>query len=1554
MVQKLLVVTAGTVAAAVGQELLKRQQVHAHNQLRVTVRSIDTRLQRAYDPTDKDYDYFHLNITPDRLKLARDNPYENEHFTGFLYDGLTPQVQGNGAGGIRYNGAGALELNRDALRKWLHSAITSVILQEDGITNIALALVASAVGGIGSGTVERLRRLIIEASTTARLYRPAQFNTFILQPSASESTELQRANMLALYAEMAASRLTIEQTADAFDGRTILVGSDIPGYHLTLEQTIQSTATLIRSIYHPGELMAEYSERLADNHVLREFDELSGLPSHLSSATAVTIGAEDLNEQVIQRDAWRIIRSIISSSQDNASKAYTNRLWAKTQEFFTGTSLRDRYRNLLEQFESAIHLTCLEDGFEGYFGSPFSTKVQQLKAYWQNDIRILDEYAERGSFIDKESQRLADNLIGDFQKLRSDSILHDVSLTVLNAQYRQIRAWLEDMQRHAEQDGTRHSDEQLLDLHSQAQTEFNNLKVYRRDEIDGLVSTVQKYLRYRRKELAIDVILRLLKTIERHCSEFIQHFTAIEQSWTEQQIPDLLREMPVEDSSIINSTGNPLHIPAFRAHDDREKYIGQISLFGSSMQGRNAIRQKDIEEARRFCEWLQSRDELQTTLFQNDFQALLYSAILYTRDKIQPALNDLTLTGILLQQSTLLQKLLREAAEKLRPSITFQHQYAANCREAWHLSVAYYSPAQRRDLQDAIDRSFGRNKCTLIKSNNPHEIVAFYYVDGLPLSAITDIQGPCLEAFLARSQAWYRQRREERDITIPTTAQSLTAMPLYSGLDATLRVYQTGVIKRLASLFQPSDETATNNDILELGDDDLPQLRAEIAMATEWQKAAKLLLAVAHEQDISIETAQDALQVLHSASLRQDDDWEQARKSLWNLASAALRAPDGLLYEAFKSLGPAFEEIKQAIQPSAVITYARLKTDLSHEKAKIGQTITVSLEKTGAEAPDAVKLLIPEDAMECAFYIKAPGFVIKDEHMCCLQVKNGELYGADTFPLFHIIPVTNGTDGTLTVNVEAYPSVRAYPGGTGDESLPFKFTHPISVEPLDERPDPAELLDRGSIPAPYPDVILYVTFNTLLPHRYIQMYGICQALGFEFQPLGEEIALTEEDIAGIRARAAQTAAEASQASPTAVDASLRSFGSGLYDLLINDADNKDKRHKFFEKIMQRASRSHRLWSCLIISDEPALLPWEMVYSGSARAFFAERFIVAHWINHQGLPLVNEAPSGSVANFHYRQHAQELPRWQRILGKDVNKNDTESESHSEPDDLVQQGQFGLHVLRYIDPRQPDTITAIKSREAVTSEKSLDPAHEKLEKQCFDFTLQRPVVGFSFIDSQAIDEDVTLDYADTNIEKNWLIPFMHANASALVGPRWPTSLEADQMFFRIFHQKIDEGMQLGPAVYAARQQIRQVFLERADWLAYTYFGHPWCRLYEVQSSTGYTLFEAINPPEDSCFRVGGKYQFRASYRSEAPVSYKGRVFYAPPKLEGKGVSVTVMPLTGEPPQKLEMQEVSKGGNYHCFVSLTMPLHAATLPVVIAFHENNQEIQSLMLNLDVVEAR
>jgi hypothetical protein len=128
---------------------------------------------------------------------------------------------------------------------------------------------------------------------------------------------------------------------------------------------------------------------------------------------------------------------------------------------------------------------------------------------------------------------------------------------------------------------------------------------------------------------------------------------------------------------------------------------------------------------------------------------------------------------------------------------------------------------KREKLQKTMDEVFSAGKCTMLLSKDPSEIAVFYYVDGLPISAIDDLKGRCLNAFLSRRQQWRRQQNALNGNTPIASIGSYNqrvGVPVYSGSDAEARVIETCVIKRLYEVKGSEVGNFSSEDIPELGE----------------------------------------------------------------------------------------------------------------------------------------------------------------------------------------------------------------------------------------------------------------------------------------------------------------------------------------------------------------------------------------------------------------------------------------------------------------------------------------------------------------------------------------------------------------------------------------------------------------------------------------------------------------------------------------------------------------------------------------------------------------
>jgi hypothetical protein len=654
-----------------------------------------------------------------------------------------------------------------------------------------------------------------------------------------------------------------------------------------------------------------------------------------------------------------------------------------------------------------------------------------------------------------------------------------------------------------------------------------------------------------------------------------------------------------------------------------------------------------------------------------------------------------------------------------------------------------------------------------------------------------------------------------------------------------------------------------------------------------------------------------------------------------------------LLEELLQVLGKAPEAsaaaesgAEPALRVAASTWHLRLEAPAA-AGVTVGRPLRATLRLVPTAQPGSVPLRIPASALELTAYVEAPGFHLEGEHARTLAVVNGQ--PAERSLTLALTPLASGAQA---VRVEVYPGSRV------EGAAPARLECTVPVAAPVALPDIRELIDRRAIPDPPPDVVLYTSLEETPEGQRLAYHLTCPALGLERERL-DPLPLTGRDLAGLRRAAVQAAREAADAAPPDALAGLRAFGAALYDRLL---PRGHRLRKEYRRINELAAAGGGRWSWLVVADAEAVLPWEFVCPhGVAQktaerwydSFFAQRFILGHWVGRRGLALAADAPLGRLDLTHYGQRPHELPRWQAALGGQEHVGVEDRAGHLALT-APRSPYYGLHLLRYAGPARPGLISAA---DGPAGPPRGDGADAVLANQRLDFSLRRPAVGLSFVDGGPT-AGAPAEGGDSGLEAGWVLPFLHAGACALVGPRWPVLPEADRLFARTYYEAVRAGAALGAAVWAARQRVRLTFPHRADWLAYAYFGHPACRPYVVRPAQGFTLFEALDHAEEEPFMAGRPYRFRASYRAEAPVWFGGRLRAQQAPLEGGDVSVLVVPLTeGAAPQTCPLKPVPGGEDYQQVVTLTMPPAEATLPVMVRFQKGRQELRTLFLNLDVV---
>lgn len=814
MTKKLLVITAGTVAADVGQTIIKQMNAHPNSGLKVMTRYIDTAFLPGRYGNLRPGEWFQISINPRYMSAIYSNIARYARLEKMLFPGLLPGTAVTGGGSIRYNGAGAVEVKREELRRWLSTSMTDLARSGDGDKNISIALIISAVGATGSGSFEHLTDVIIDAANFAEIKSTTQAtircDVYILQPS-QEATDLGLANTLALYAELAASQLSQRNTnIRSYQGRKVMIGWGSDRALSSIDQLKEAAATIIRLSSDPSSTFAaEFQEREVDNHVLRELDPLTHLPMHLSLVTAVTINLGRLEEVVIERDATRLINNLVFDKTEGGTQA--DILLGKFADALAGENAQDRYQHLLDYLSEGIGLSGMQrrlDAIVNGKSTPNSEKGSRLNMLWQEYKVEIQQSKHR---VNDYGRAFVDNALLELERVKGERIYQGgISLTELREEYRSLQTTLAGILNMARENVRTSVNDAPVTRQMQTLEGVWPFTIFNRPAKLKRISTamkrnLQEYMQASARSTAIEV----LENLERHCAEIGRNLDVVLNKLRRQR--DNNKKRALTNHNFELDTSNPLNLLALSSIEEMNAYANTVSLFSANAQGGNQLAE--------FHHWLQSHAEVET-LFKGDLDILLAVVNSYVKEKIHDAIAQHSVLDVLRQagEDTLRQRMF-EASTRSSALVSYSEDFAPDRREVWHVSAYFQNEEERDDLQRTINEAFAQGQCKLLYSNDPAEIAILYYVDGIPMSAIEDLKGRCLDAFLKRRQQWYKQRVLLNNNAPAASIDSFNqrvGVPIFSGQDAENRVMETCVIGRLYGVKGMEVGDYTAEDIPEL------------------------------------------------------------------------------------------------------------------------------------------------------------------------------------------------------------------------------------------------------------------------------------------------------------------------------------------------------------------------------------------------------------------------------------------------------------------------------------------------------------------------------------------------------------------------------------------------------------------------------------------------------------------------------------------------------------------------------------------------------------------
>jgi hypothetical protein len=476
-----------------------------------------------------------------------------------------------------------------------------------------------------------------------------------------------------------------------------------------------------------------------------------------------------------------------------------------------------------------------------------------------------------------------------------------------------------------------------------------------------------------------------------------------------------------------------------------------------------------------------------------------------------------------------------------------------------------------------------------------------------------------------------------------------------------------------------------------------------------------------------------------------------------------------------------------------------------------------------------------------------------------------------------------------------------------------------------------------------PDFVLRV--DTVLPHgaggpRHLKymLTSPLPGLGLRDQDVGGTV-LDAHALDRLRTLLRQAARSDAGLSPLDARGRMLSFGRYLFDLLFPSREAAVFRKAYREALP-------RLTTWLVIEDALTWLPWEIVAphfadTGDPPYFLCERHRLTRWVEGLGPPLYGEVTIGELVLAHYGRAApgegvaaQALSAWEELLGAPAQAGLGDV---TRPETPV----YALHLLRdaaagvgrELVPRDPGGANPVASPE------------QEVPRVRLDLRLKRPVVTLSIIGG----EDTTPAEDDPGLPER-VLPFLRAGASVVAGPWWPTSEEADRLFWPAFYERLaGRGASLAEVAWQARLSTEQALGGQLDWLAYAVYGDPLARPYRPVPSEGYVTLECLNPDPDDHLRPGKAYRFRASIRRRPPLGYTDRLVQTEDLRPGMTALFLAPGLQAAPPAPVTMRRA--GQALEATIDLT-PTQEGEFPLVVQLLEGNEHVKTLQLTLTVGE--
>ena len=329
-----------------------------------------------------------------------------------------------------------------------------------------------------------------------------------------------------------------------------------------------------------------------DNHVLLQVDDLTGMPTHLSSATPVTISLGRLEEQIIQKDAALLISNLVFGPQTNSPVSTGDDLFMGTlARSMAGENPEERYNQLLQYLIQSENdgIPSLRKKFRQEAPNYLPQEVVgKLEGIWLNDKTLI---ARQTGNMRTIGNQLINTISSEWLRLRRENMVTNstLSLSSLRSHYQRLKQSLNDTLNFAKAMVSVVPDDnrvtvRLRDVERTTKARGRRGEQERQIAVDSAVREIQNNIRHHLARQANPVAIDVLEELFFRCSEALNSLDAVLQRLERQR--QTMDAWSIASHDLQFGIAHPLELPVLSEREAVNTYYERVSIFTPRSRGR--------------------------------------------------------------------------------------------------------------------------------------------------------------------------------------------------------------------------------------------------------------------------------------------------------------------------------------------------------------------------------------------------------------------------------------------------------------------------------------------------------------------------------------------------------------------------------------------------------------------------------------------------------------------------------------------------------------------------------------------------------------------------------------------------------------------------------------------------------------------------------------------------------------------------------------------------------------------------------------------------------